>query len=219
MHRRGPYVPQCAYPEGERHADFVTRIESRARVLSRELAAAGVTAFTDATVRNGPAEVALFAKLAGSGAICQRTAVMVGAPHLGSLNEVAESARAGRIRIAALKFMPGHDDESMARRTRIALEAGLDCAYHVTEVEELELALESIELARRQFASDVPLPNCRIEHGGTIPPDHIERIAATGSWVAVRGWLLRHRITGESFLEQVREYTPGTDENQQRRSL
>ena len=33
-------------------------LESRTRIYSRELAAAGVTAFTDATVRNGPDDVA-----------------------------------------------------------------------------------------------------------------------------------------------------------------
>ena len=56
--------------------------ESRARVMSRELAAAGVTAFTDATARNGLAEVGLFAKLAQAGAICQRIQTMIGGRHL-----------------------------------------------------------------------------------------------------------------------------------------
>ncbi len=177
-------------------------IESRARVLSRELAAAGVTAFTDATVRNGPSDVALFGKLVASGAICQRTSVMVGSDHLDSLNQAAESARAGRIRIAALKFMPtgGREDAMMARRTRIALSSGLDCAFHATEVEELDHALQAIELARKQFASDVPLPACRIEHGGTIPPDYIERIAAVRGWVVTNPGFLHFR--GPKYLEE-----------------
>ncbi|MGO9607203.1 MAG: amidohydrolase [Candidatus Binataceae bacterium] len=177
-------------------------VESRARVLSRELAAAGVTAFTDATVRNGPDEVALFGKLVTSGSICQRTSVMVGASNLDSLKQSVEHARAGRIRIAGLKFMPGEerDDSTMARRTRIALGGGFDCAYHVTEVEELSQVLDAIELARRQFAIDLPLPFCRIEHGGTIPPDYIERIAATGAWVVTNPGFLHFR--GAKYLEE-----------------
>ena len=177
-------------------------IESRARVMSRELAATGVTAFTDATVRNGPAEVSLFAKLVSSGAICQRIGVMVGSQHLDTLAQSVEHARAGRIRIGGLKFMPTgtRDDGSMARRTRIALGSGVDCAYHVTEVEELDLALDAIEVARRQFASDVPLPICRIEHGGTIPPDYIQRIASSGAWVVTNPGFLHFR--GPKYLEE-----------------
>src|SRR5262249_37918770 len=118
-------------------------VESRARVMSRELAAAGVTGFTDATVRNGAPEVALFNKLVTSGAICQRISVMVGAHHVDSLAQATETARTGRVRIAGIKFMPGTlTDGSMARRVRIAWEAGLDCAFHVTELEELEEVLE-----------------------------------------------------------------------------
>jgi predicted amidohydrolase YtcJ len=45
-------------------------LEARTRAFSRELAAAGVTAFTDATVRNGPDEVSTFAKLVREGALC-----------------------------------------------------------------------------------------------------------------------------------------------------
>ena len=57
-------------------------LESRARLFSRELAAAGVTAFTDATVRNGPEEVALMARMLNGRAVGQRVAMMLGAPHL-----------------------------------------------------------------------------------------------------------------------------------------
>ena len=53
-------------------------LESRARLFSRELAAAGVTAFTDATVRNGPEEVALMARLLSGRAVTQRIAMMLG---------------------------------------------------------------------------------------------------------------------------------------------
>ena len=64
--------------------------ESRARIMSREMAAAGVTAFTDATTRNGPAEVEQFGKLAQSGAICQRVSVMIGGQHLDAADRCAQ---------------------------------------------------------------------------------------------------------------------------------
>src|ERR1700691_235640 len=67
-------------------------LESRARLYSRELAAAGITAFTDATVRNAPDDLAMFGRLVGAGAICQRTAAMIGQDHLDTLGEARRVA-------------------------------------------------------------------------------------------------------------------------------
>jgi predicted amidohydrolase YtcJ len=169
------------------HLPIVTKaeVEARARTMSRELSAAGVTAFTDATVRNGFDEVELFARLKASNAICQRVAMMIGAPHLEAAARCAEVARAAGIRIAGLKFMPGasYDGSTAARRVRIALSSGLDCAFHATEIEEIEEALEAIELAQRQIGAVEPRAVCRIEHGGVIAPEHIDRIVAARAWV------------------------------------
>ncbi len=71
--------------------------ESRARIMSREMAAAGVTAFTDATTRNGPVEVEQFAKLVQSNAICQRVGVMIGGQHLDAADRCEQIARAAGI--------------------------------------------------------------------------------------------------------------------------
>jgi len=81
----------------------------------------------------------------------------------------------------------------MARRVRIAWEAGLDCAFHVTELEELEEVLEAVEFARTLFAADAELPHCRIEHGGMIPADHVDRIAAVGAWVVTNPGFIHFR--------------------------
>ena len=59
--------------------------EARARIFSRELAAAGVTAFTDASPRNDAAQVEVFGKLVASRSICQRVGVMLGWQHLNTL--------------------------------------------------------------------------------------------------------------------------------------
>ncbi|HXN14359.1 MAG TPA: amidohydrolase family protein, partial [Candidatus Acidoferrales bacterium] len=113
--------------------------ESRARIMSREMAAAGVTAFTDATTRNGPVEVEQFAKLVQSGAICQRVSVMIGGQHLGAAERCDQITRAAGMTLAGAKFMPGYeyDVAGLSRPVRHALQRGLDCAFHVTEIEEL----------------------------------------------------------------------------------
>ena len=159
--------------------------ESRARIMSRELAAAGVTAFTDATTRNGPVEFEQFAKLAQAGAICQRVGVMIGGQHLDAADRCEQLARAAAIRLAAAKFMPGYqyDAAGLSRPVLRALNRGLDCAFHVTEIEELEEAVAAIESAKSQFAGAHAMPRFRIEHGGLIPPNYIDRLMALGVWV------------------------------------
>src|SRR6202050_5278990 len=82
--------------------------ESRARIMSREMAAAGVTAFTDATTRNGPVEVEQFAKLVQSNAICQRVGLMIGGQNLDEADRCDQIARAAGISLAGAKFMPGY---------------------------------------------------------------------------------------------------------------
>jgi predicted amidohydrolase YtcJ len=169
------------------HLPLVTAAEgeSRARIMSRELAAAGVTAFTDATTRNGPVEVEQFAKLAQSGAISQRVSVMIGGQHLASADRCAQIVRGSRISLAGAKFMPGYkyDAAGLSRPVLQALNHGLDCAFHVTEIEELEETLEAIESAKPRFSAQREIPRFRIEHGGLITPNYIDRLMALGAWV------------------------------------
>lgn len=169
-------------------------LASRARTLSRELAAAGVTAFTDATVRNGPEEVKLFAQLAASGAIAQRIGMMVGARHLETAEQSAAAAAQAGMRLAGIKFMPGasHGAGGIARRVATALARGFDCAFHATEAEELEWALGTIEQARTSFGESGAAV-CRIEHGGLIPADYVERIAASSAWVVTNPGFIYYR--------------------------
>jgi len=169
------------------HLPLVTAAESesRARIMSRELAAAGVTAFTDATARNGPVEVELFAKLARSGAICQRVGVMIGPDHLDAADRCEQLARAAQISLAGVKFMPGYQYEpaGLARSVRRALERGLDCAFHAVGLEELDNALAALESAKSGFAGERATARFRIEHGGLITPNYIDRLMALGVWV------------------------------------
>jgi predicted amidohydrolase YtcJ len=200
--------------------------EARARMMSRELAANGVTAFTDATARNGVDEIETFAKYIQAGAICQRVGVMIGAAHLDSFDAAAKAAEAGGIRLAGLKMMPhaGYDGQAMVRVTGVAARLGLDCAYHATEVEDLEQALNAIEAVRPKL-EDGHVPAFRIEHGGTIPPNFIDLMMALGVWVVTnpgfihfRGvkyldepGLIPHLYRGESLRKAAIHLAGGTD--------
>src|SRR5512146_117103 len=161
-------------------------LEARSRLFSRELAAAGVTAFTDATVRNGPEEVALMARLVSGRAVAQRVAMMLGAPYLDKFDEAARAAQPAAIKLTAVKFIESArtDYRAIARWVSRARQAGLDSAFHCTEIEDLELALDSLEtVARGMPAASDGGPVFRIEHGGVITPEHMERLQALGAWV------------------------------------
>ena len=171
-------------------------LEARARIFSRELAAAGITAFTDATVRNGLDDVATFGRLAARGAILQRFAVMVGAPALDGVSALRRTAQSAAIGLAGVKFMDVARWEMprLVRAVANALSQELDCAFHCTEIEECEAALIAIAAARERVSTRaLGATQCRIEHGGLIPPDYPERIAALEAWVVTNPGFVYHR--------------------------
>jgi len=171
-------------------------LEARARVFSRELAAGGITAFTDATARNGIDDLALFGRLTANGAIVQRVAVMVGPDCMDRVSALRRIADAAAVRLAGIKFIvPARwEPVQLARALADALAQELDCAFHCTEVEELDAALRAIAMAAR--LRSLPLTGrgiCRIEHGGLIPPDYPEQIAALGVWVVTNPGFIHYR--------------------------
>jgi predicted amidohydrolase YtcJ len=171
-------------------------LDARARVFSRELASAGITAFTDATARNGADDLATFARLSASGAIQQRVAVMVGPAAADEAAGLSATAPDTRARLAGVKFIDvvRWEKVHLARAVAYTLSKGLDCAFHCTEVEELEAALAAIERARELTSPRaLEVTQCRIEHGGLIPPDYPERIAALGAWVVTDPGFIYYR--------------------------
>ncbi len=170
--------------------------EARARIFSRELAAAGVTAFTDASPRNDAAQVEVFGKLVASRSICQRVGVMLGWQHLNTLPAASTAARNGGIAIAGAKFMPygGNQANALAREVRYAASMGLDCAFHATEVEELDAALGAIEVTLKALGPDqAQRVQFRIEHGGLIPPNYVSPIRAANAWVVTNPGFIYYR--------------------------
>ncbi len=170
--------------------------EARARIFSRELAASGVTAFTDASPRNDTALVELLGKLVASRSITQRVGVMIGGEHLDTIPKASAAGRAAGIGIAGAKFFPrgGYEANALAREVRYAASAGLDCAFHVTEVEELDAALDAIENALKMLAPDqAQRVSFRLEHGGLIPPNYLDRIRAANAWVVSNPGFIYYR--------------------------
>jgi predicted amidohydrolase YtcJ len=178
------------------HLPLVTaaEMESRARFYSHELAANGITAFTDATVRNGPDQLAAFSQLVAYGAIKQRISLMIGPQHLKSIGSLRKLAQGSGMQIAAVKFMhvARWEPKTLAQAVVETFGHGSDCAFHATEIEELDAVVHACRQAWPQVAQ--PAENrLRIEHGGLIPPQYPEEIAALGAWVVTNPGFIYYR--------------------------
>ncbi len=178
-------------------------LEARAKSYSRELAAAGVTSFTDATVRNGPGHIKLFGELRSWGAIAQHISVMLGEDYLDAYEDACEIGRATGVPVLAIKFRGQREPGDMEFFAKVAkaLQSGLGCAFHATEIEEVETALSALESARVRLGRDaLTSVACRIEHGGVIAPDQIARLADLNAWVVTNPGFIFYR--GEKYLSE-----------------
>jgi predicted amidohydrolase YtcJ len=201
-------------------------IESRARFYSHELAANGITAFTDASVRNGSDEVAAFSRLVASRAIKQRVSLMIGPQCLPSISALRKTAEAGGVRILGVKFMyvTQWEPQALAQTVVDTLTQGADCAFHATEVEELDTVLRACRRAWPQVTHPMA-SSLRIEHGGLIPPEYPQQISGLGTWVVTNPSFIYYRgakyvaepglvpylYRGRSLLEAGVKLAGGTD--------
>jgi predicted amidohydrolase YtcJ len=169
-------------------------MESRARFYSHELAANGITAFTDATVRNGSEEVAVFSRLAASGSVKQRISLLLGPQCLEGISELRKTAAAGGMQIGGIKFMQVTlwEPEVLTQTVINALGQEADCAFHVTEIEELDAVVRACSRAWPRLAQSAA-SQLRIEHGGLIPPEYPAQIAALGAWVVANPGFIYYR--------------------------
>ena len=201
-------------------------LESRARFYSHELAANGITAFTDATVRNGADETATFSRLVASRAIKQRVSLMVGPENLRGITGLRKTAEAGGVHVTGVKFMhvTQWEPERLAHTLVEALTHSIDCAFHATEIEELDTVLRACRRAWPQLAQRAT-GSLRIEHGGLIPPEYPKQIAALGAWVVTNPGFIYYRgakyagepgiipflYRGRSLVEAGVKLAAGTD--------
>jgi predicted amidohydrolase YtcJ len=178
-------------------------LEARAKSYSRELAAAGVTSFTDATVRNSLKHVEMFGQLVAWGAIAQHVSLMLGEDHVESWAAAGRLGRECGVPVLGVKFRgrrePSNPDLNL--RVQSALRVGAGCAFHATEIEEVEAALCALESARSALGSEaLGRSVSRIEHGGVIAPEQVSRIAALNAWVVTNPGFIFYR--GEKYLSE-----------------
>lgn len=164
------------------------RLAAAVAAASRDLAAAGLTAITDATHTNDLGDLEFLAELKRAGLIRQRLEAMVGIEALDGVAAagLAHAADADGVVIGhakAIAELLGPD--GLREAVAAAHAGGYPVAVHVLDVEPLEWALDA-------FAASPPPPGCRdrIEHLALSLPAQVERAAALG--VAI--------VTQPSFL-------------------
>jgi predicted amidohydrolase YtcJ len=151
--------------------------------VSRRLRALGVTAVTDATAANGPAEVAAFAAARARGELSQRVIVMGTL----ALSDVAPPAgiEIGPVKVhLAEAELPDLGD--VVETIRAAHARGRNAAIHVVTRVELVFALAAYEAAGVR-AGD------RLEHVHVAPPECIAAIARLGLTVCMNEALVQSR--------------------------
>ncbi len=201
-------VGQAAHPDGilvDRHDVLarVPRLEPSALArsaaeVSAEWAAAGITAFVDATHTNGPADLELLADWCGRGLVGQSVTAMIGPAHAG--HGPSYGGMVGAVRVGPVKLMA-----SAGQADRLPMEvagahrAGFPVAVHVVDIDVLEATLSGLE-------GSAPPPGAmdRIEHCALSLPEHVGRIAATGAMVVVNpSFLVLRKAKYEAELAEV----------------
>lgn len=159
---------------------------------SREMAEAGVTACTDATVTNGLDRYDFLRELTVEGVILQRLVVMPGIDHLADFVEAGLNYGSGdrRCHVGHAKVVPPDDVDvaELRDQVRAAHDAGWPVAIHVVDIDQLDAALGAIEAS--------PAPNGerdRLEHNALSLPEQVERIAKSGAAVVTQPSFLLHR--------------------------
>jgi len=158
--------------------------------VGARLASLGVTGVTDATVSNGPEELALFEAAAASGALPQRLLLM------GRLD--LPQASHPRVARGAVKLVLAEaelpDFDELAHAIRVAHAQGRAAAIHCVTRVELAFAVGAFDAAGA-------LPGDRIEHAAVAPPELALRIAALGLTVVAQPNFVRER--GDAYAVEV----------------
>ncbi len=190
-----------------------------AEVLT-DLAAAGITACTDATHTNDVAALELLAEAAVGEPAVEVTA-MVGADRLDSLEGLAfgESIPSREtpvdgvgVRIGHAKVMPPHDDHNViADLVRAARALRFPVAVHVMDIDTLQVTLDALEAhppLPAEMASSKPdrvepgrIEPDRIEHCALALPEQLDRIARLGITVVTQPSFVTRRA--QKYRDQL----------------
>jgi predicted amidohydrolase YtcJ len=217
----------AAVPRADRSATVAGVIE----VLA-DLAAAGITACTDATHTNDLGALELLAEAVTDVPSVDVTA-MVGAHQLDSLGGLvfgetvlspAGTAGAAGVRVGHAKVMPPHDDDSaIADLVATARAHRFPVAVHVMDIDTLQATLDAleahpplpaetatsqpdgIELHRSELARSESgrIEPDRIEHCALALPEQLDRIARLGVTVVTQPSFVTRRA--QKYREELSE--------------
>ncbi|WP_419932936.1 amidohydrolase family protein [Candidatus Poriferisodalis sp.] len=189
--------------------DRAATVAGVAGVLA-DLAAAGITACTDATHTNDLGALELLAE-AAAGVPAVDVTAMVGADRLDSLEALgfgetvlfhgAVSGSAG-VRVGHAKVMPPHDDDSViADLVSTARAHRFPVAVHVMDIDTLQATLDALE-AHPPLAVGMPAgaPD-RIEHCALALPEQLDRVARLGITVVTQPSFVTRRA--QKYREEL----------------
>jgi predicted amidohydrolase YtcJ len=158
--------------------------------VGRLLASFGVTAVTDATASNGPAELHALVSAVERGALPQRLCVM-GRHDLPDPGHARVSRGAVKLVLDEAELPPCEAFEDDVRRAHAA---GRAVAVHCVTRTELVFALAGIAAAGARRGD-------RIEHAAVAPPDLVARTASLGLTVVTQPHFIRER--GDAYAREV----------------
>lgn len=199
--------------------DRAVTVAGVADVLA-DLAAAGITACTDATHANDLGALELLAE-AAAGVPAVDVTAMVGADRLDSLEALgfgetvlchgAVAGSAG-VRVGHAKVMPPHDDDSViADLVSTARAHRFPVAVHVMDIDTLQATLDALE-AHPPLAVGMPagaldqsepdrIEPDRIEHCALALPEQLDRIARLGVTVVTQPSFVTRRA--QKYREEL----------------
>ena len=207
---------------GVPRSDRAETVSGVAEVLA-DLAAAGITACTDATHTNDLEALELLADAAAAVPSVSITA-MVGADRLASLGgrefgttvggAAATEGGPGSVRIGHAKVMPPHNDDSaIAALVAAARAHSFPVAIHVMDIDTLDATLDALEAHPQTAPATQPdrtVPDRtepdrtepdRIEHCALALPEQLDRIARLGIKVVTQPSFVTRRA--QKYREQL----------------
>jgi predicted amidohydrolase YtcJ len=158
------------------------------RAVGADLAAHGITGVCDATLTNARADIDFLLE-AG---LPQRVTVMPGIAHLDDLRYGGTVAHA--------KFYVNDDDDPgfVAASTAMAHRHGFPVAFHVLDVQALDIVLDALD------GSGPPAgTRDRLEHVALSLPEQVGRIAGSGVEVVTQPSFLKRR--GAKYVREISE--------------
>ena len=200
-------------------ADRSATVTGVADVLT-DLAAAGITACTDATHTNDIDALKLLAEAASAVPSVDVTA-MVGADRLDSLGRLVfgetvlspgGNASAVGVRVGHAKVMPAHDDDrAIADLVAAARAHRFPVAVHAMDIDTLQATLDALEAHPPLPAGMAPsearcIQPDRIEHCALALPEQLDRISRLGAKVVTQpSFVTRRARKYRDQLSQVEQ--------------